>query len=787
MTASVNNLRQALRVWTFEHILAMTKIRVSKFIRLLALVAIFLSSGVAYSFDPFVVRDIRVEGIQRIEAGTIFNYLPVKVGETMTNEKAAQALRALFGTGFLRDVRLEVERDVLIVVVEERAAIAAIDFVGMKEIKPEDARKALRESGFREGRIFDRAILDQAEQEIKRQYLSRGFYGAQVITTVTPLERNRVGINFSVNEGDIAKIKAINIVGNQAFSEDDLVDLFALRTPGWFTWYTKNDQYSRQKLQGDLDALRSHYLDRGYLDFNIDSTQVSITPDKRDIYITVNITEGEKYTVSEVKLGGELLVPEEELRKLVVLKAGEPFNRGKLNESTKAITDRLGRDGYAFANASGVPEIDRDKRLASFTIRIDPGRRVYVRRINVAGNSRTRDEVVRREMRQLEGAFYDTEKIQQSRRRLGRTGFFSNVEVETPPVSGTSDQVDASVTVKEKPTGAILLGLGISSTEKLVASASVQQENVLGTGKSIGVGINTSKINTNLGLSYSDPYYTLDGVSRGFDVYFRRSNPGDLGLGAYRTQSAGGGVSFGYPVTSIDRLGVGFTIDRTKLDTGPSTPPRVLQLVTAIGSSYTTLLARPNWTKDSRDSVLWPTTGLKQVLSGEVAIPPGNLQYYKVSFVHQRFFPVTRKFTLMLNGEAAYANGYGNKSLPIFKNLYAGGANSVRGFDSNSLGPKDTDGSFLGGTRRLVGNIEGLFPMPGSGKDQSMRLSVFMDAGQVYASNETIRLSSLRYSSGVGVSWLSPFGPMKINLAVPLNDKKDDAKQRFSFQLGQTF
>jgi outer membrane protein insertion porin family len=787
MTPLISGTRQAMNVWTSDRFLAMKKNLVSKLLHLLLLVTAFFASGLAHSFDPFVVRDIRVEGIQRIEAGTVFNYLPVKVGETMTDEKAAQALRALFGTGFFRDVRLEVERDVLIVVVEERAAIAAIDFVGMKEIKPDDARKALRESGFREGRIFDRAILDQAEQEIKRQYLTRGYYGAQVTTTVTPLERNRVSINFSVNEGDVAKIKAINIVGNQAFSEEDLVELFALRTPGWFTWYTKNDQYSRQKLQGDLDALRSHYLDRGYLDFNIDSTQVSITPDKRDIFITVNITEGEKYTVSDVKLGGEMLVPEEELRKLVVLKVGEPFSREKLNESTKAITDRLGREGYAFANANGVPEIDREKRLAAFTIRIDPGRRVYVRRINVAGNSRTRDEVIRREMRQLEGAFYDTDKIQQSKRRLGRTGFFSDVEVETPPVQGTSDQVDVSVSVKEKPTGAILLGLGISSTEKLVASASVQQENVLGTGKSIGIGINTSKINTNLGISYNDPYYTLDGVSRGFDVYFRRSNPGDLGLGAYRTQSVGAGVSFGYPVTNIDRLGVGFTVDRTNLDTGPGTPPRILQVVTQIGSTYTTLLTRPSWTQDSRDSVLWPTTGLKQALSGEIAVPPGDLQYYKISYVHQRFIPITRKFTLMLNGEASYAHGYGNKSLPIFKNLYAGGANSVRGFDSNSLGPKDTDGSFLGGTKRLVGNMEALFPMPGSGKDQSMRLSVFLDAGQVYGDNESLRLSTLRYSSGVGLSWISPFGPMKINLAVPLNDKPDDRTQRFAFQLGQTF
>lgn len=755
--------------------------------RSVALSAMLAFASLANAFDPFTVRDIRVEGIQRIEAGTVFSYLPVKVGETMTDEKAAQALRTLFGTGFFRDVRLEVEKDVLIVVVEERPAIASIDFVGMKEIKGDDARKALKDSGFQEGRIFDRAILDAAEQEIKRQYLSRGFYAAQVTATVTPMERNRVGINFTVTEGESAKIKSINIVGNQAFSEEDLLDLFTLRTPGWFTWYTKNDQYSRQKLQGDLEALRSHYLNRGYLDFNIDSTQVSITPDKRDIYITLNLTEGEKYTVTDVKLGGDLLISEAELRKLITLKPGDIFSREKLNESTKAITDRLGRDGYAFANASGVPEIDRDKRTAAFTIRIDPGRRVYVRRINVGGNTRTRDEVIRREMRQLEGAFYDTDKIQQSKRRLGRTGYFTDVDVETPPVQGTSDQVDVAVTVKEKPTGAVMLGVGVSSTEKLVASASVQQENVLGTGKSLGLGLNTSKVNTNLSFSYTDPYYTLDGVSRGFEAYFRRSSPSSLGLGDYRTQAVGTGVTFGYPVTSIDRISVGLTLDNTKIEPGLNPPSRITQLMGQVGKSFSSVLIRPGWSQDTRDSVLWPTTGLKQGITAELATPPGELKYLKMIYVHQRFFPITRKFTLMLNGEAAVAHGYGGKPLPVFKNLYAGGSNSVRGFDSNSLGPRDTDGSYVGGTRRILGTAEGLFPMPGSGKDQSIRLSVFVDAGQVYGDGEKFSLSAIRYSTGFGVSWISPFGPMKLNLAFALNDKPEDQKQKFAFQLGQTF
>src|SRR4051812_22823879 len=449
-----------------------------KFLAVLA----FSFARAAWSFDPFVVKDIRIEGIQRIEAGTVFSYLPVKVGEQFSEEKASQAIRALFATGFFRDVRMEVDGDVLVVVVEERPAIASIAFSGMKEFEPEAVRKSLRESNFTEGRIFDRAQLDQAEQEIKRQYLSRGKYGVTVTTTVTPLERNRVAVNFAVDEGEVARIRQINLVGNQAFAEKDLLDLFVLRTPGFMTWYTKNDQYSRQKLQGDLETLRSFYLNRGYLDFSIDSTQVSITPDRKDIYITVNVTEGDKYTVSDVKLAGDLIVPAFELERLIEAKPGEPFSREKLNNTTKKITDRLGNEGYAFANANAVPEVDREKRTVAFTILVDPGRRVYVRRINVVGNSRTRDEVVRREMRQLEGAYYDAAKLELSKRRVDRTGFFSEVDLETPPVAGSTDQVDVTVRVKEKPTGALLAGIGFSNVEKVVLQTQISQTNFLGSG-----------------------------------------------------------------------------------------------------------------------------------------------------------------------------------------------------------------------------------------------------------------------------------------------------------------
>lgn len=750
-------------------------------------VVLFVAGGMAQAFDPFRVRDIRVEGIQRIEAGTVFSYLPFKVGDTMTDEKAAEAIRALFATGFFRDVRLEVENDVLVIQLEERPAIAAIDFSGMKVFKPDDVKKGLREAGFQEGRVFDRALLDRAEQEIKRQYQSGGHYGAQVTTTVTPLDRNRVNVNFNVDEGQIAKIRSINIVGNQVFSEDDLLELFTLTTPGMLTWYTKNDQYSRQKLSGDLDTLRSFYFNRGYLDFNIDSTQVTISPDKHDIFITINITEGEKYIVSGVKIGGEMLVPQEELQRLVTLKVGEPFNRQRLNESTKAITDRLGKDGYAFANANAVPELNREKRTAEFTIMIDPGRRVYVRRINVVGNNRTRDEVVRRELRQLENAYYDIEKIQNSKKRLERTGYFAEVGIETPPVTGTSDQIDVSVRVREQPTGALLLGIGFSSSEKVVLQGSVSQNNVLGSGKSIAVGANTSKVNTNISLSYTDPYYTVDGISRGFDTYYRRSNPSSISLGNYRTQALGGGVRYSYPVTDLDRISFGLAVDHTKLELFSDSPASIIGFAARNGDSYTSLVATGGWSQDSRDSILWPTNGTLKRLSGEMSVPPGSLRYYRTGYSHQWFHSFTPKITLLMSGEAGYGNGYGGKELPFFKNYYAGGSGTVRGYDPNSLGPRDVNSIPTGGNRRISGTMELLFPVPGAGQDRSMRLSAFVDGGQVFARGQKFSTADLRYSAGMGFLWNSPFGPMRLNFGNPLNSKAGDRIQRIQFQLGQVF
>ncbi len=743
-------------------------------------------AGPTWAFDPFVVRDIRVEGIQRIEAGTVFNYLPVKVGDTLTDAKAAGAIRSLFATGFFRDVRLEVQGGVLIVTLEERPAIASIDFAGMKEFEKDKVKQGLRDVGFQEGRIFDRALLDQAEQELKRQYLTRGLYSVEVTTTVTPLDRNRVAINFSFNEGEAAKIKRINIVGNQALPEDELLDAVQLRSPGFSTWFSKNDQYSRQKLQADLESLRSYYLNRGYLEFNIDSTQVSITPDRRDIYITVNVTEGEKYEVADVKLEGELLVSENELRSLITIKSGETFSRERLTDSTKAITERLGREGYAFANVNANPDIDKEKRKVSFTFLIDPGRRVYVRRINIVGNTRTRDEVIRREMRQLEGSFFDSQKLQLSKQRIDKTGFFSEVEVETPAVPGTTDQVDVTIRVKEKPTGAIMLGLGFSSVDKLVIQASIQQSNFFGTGNTMGLQVATGTVNKVASFSFTNPYYTVDGVSRGFDVYRRDVNGNSLGIN-YGTSTIGGAVRFGVPYTESETLFFGLGVEKVNLLLNPFSPKRYLEFQSEFGDTYTALIGTVGWVRDTRDSAIWPTKGHVERATLEVATPPAELEYWKYSYSHQYFRPYTRTLTLVLSGVLDSANGYHGKPLPFFKNYYSGGIGSVRGYQTASLGPRDADGSQLGGNRKVNGSTEMLFPVPGAALDRSMRLGAFVDAGQVYGSDEKLYLSHLRASAGLSFAWNSPVGPMKFSYARALNEKPGDRLQPFQFTLGQVF
>jgi outer membrane protein insertion porin family len=740
----------------------------------------------AQEFRPFTVRDIRVEGVQRTEPGTVFSYLPVKVGETLTEEKAQQALRALYATGFFKDVRLEAEGEVLVVTVEERPAIAQVDFSGVSEFPVDALRQALRDTGLGEGRIFDRATLEAAEQELKRQYLSRGKYAAQVQTTVTPLERNRVAINFAVTEGEVAKIRGINLVGAQAFSESELLGLFVLRTPGWLTWYTKHDQYSRQRLSADLETLRSFYLDRGYLDFTIDSTQVSITPDRQDIYITVNLSEGAKYTVSEVRVGPQSIVPQAELEALVQLKPDEVFSRRRLVETQKAIAERLGNEGYAFANANAVPEVDRDKRTVAFTLLVDPGRRVYVRRINIVGNTKTRDEVIRREMRQLEGAYYDASKIQLSRRRIDRTRYFSEVNVQTAPVEGSPDQVDVTYTVTERATGALSLGVGFSSLDKFIVSASITQPNVFGSGKYLALELNSGSVNQVYSLSYVDPYYTVDGVSRGFDLYKRTVDATTLATGAYATDTLGAGIRFSYPLSERVTISFGITGEDVTVETFANSSLVYKEFVGLFGNEYRYGAFSAGWARDTRDSLIVTTAGTLTRLTGEIAF--GGLEYYRLGVNQQFYFPLSDTFTLLWNVDLGYAKGLGDKPLPFFKNYYAGGPGTVRGFEDFSLGPRDLENNVLGGTRRVVTNLELLFPMPGAAQEKSLRLGAFIDAGQVYAAAQDVDLGLLRSSVGLALSWASPMGPLRLSYATPINEKVGiDRVQRLQFKFGTAF
>ncbi|MDY7578698.1 outer membrane protein assembly factor BamA [Herbaspirillum sp. RTI4] len=767
------------------------------FSRSLVAAAVFaLCSSQAQAVEPFVVKDIRVEGIQRTEAGTVFGYLPVHVGDTFNDDKAVTAIKALYATGFFKDVRIESEGNVLVVQVEERPAIASIEFIGTKEFDKDQLNKAMKEIGVSESRIFDKSLVDRGEQELKRQYLTRGLYGAKVTTTVTPVERNRVAITFNVDEGEVSRIKLITIVGNKAFSDSALRSELKLTTPGWFTWYTKADQYSKQKLSVDVDALRSFYLDRGYLEMQVDSSQVSITPDKKDIYITININEGEKYTVSGVKLEGDTLGLEDQIKPLIQFKAGEIYSGSKLTETSKKISERLGNFGYAFANINTIPAVDREKREVAFTLLVDPGKRVYVRKVNISGNTGTRDEVVRREFRQFEDSWYDGAKIKLSRDRVDRLGYFKEVNIDTPEVPGVVDQVDVNMSVVEKPTGNIMLGAGFSQQDKVSLTGSITQANVFGSGNTIGVEVNTSSTNRTIAVSQTTPYFTDDGISRTYDAYLRTTQPSVYTTGYYKVRTTGADVRFGVPFSELDTIFFGLGIENTAVYTDSTSPNLYQQYVTSFGNSpsgigsanTTSFPLTAAWQRDSRDSSMVPTEGRFQRANIEVS-GVGNLRYYRATYQHQYFQPLFSKaVTLALNGELDYGRGFGGQPYPIFKNFYAGGIGSVRGYEPSSLGDKvDQYGNSMGGASRVLMNAEFQFPFPGSGQDRTLRWFTFVDGGNVFADQAQIKLNGLRYGAGIGISWLSPIGPIKLSYGKPLNATSTDKVQNFQFQLGTGF
>ena len=745
----------------------------------------FAPSGRAQ--DAFVIEDIRLEGLQRISPGTVFNYLPLQIGDEMDGARSAEAIRALFQTGFFEDVRLEREGSTLLVSLVERPSIASVDFEGNKTITTEVLKAQLGQVDFEVGRVFNRSVFDRVEQELRRAYFASGRYGVHIKSTVTPLERNRVAVHFDIAEGRVAKIKRINVVGNQAFDEGELLALFQLSSTGLWSLFTRSDQYSKQKLAADLEALRSHYLDRGFVNFSIDSTQVSITPDKKDVYITINVTEGDEFRVSEVRLGGDLFVDESELFGLVKIRKGDVFSRTSVTETSTRLAERLGKDGYAFANVNAVPEVDEAAKEVELTFFVDPGQRVYVRRINFKGNIETRDEVLRREMRQMEGAWMSTNAVARSKERLDRLGYFREVRVETPSVPGTSDQVDIDVEVVETASGNLSFGAGLSQDSGVILSSELSHRNFLGSGNRLSLAFNNSKSRRNYSFSWFNPYYTDDGISRGIEGAYRITDASERNLADYSLDDLSGGFSFGFPVSEYDTIDLRLIGSLTEFESAENASREVKDFEELVGSRFSSLRTELSWSTDSRDNIILPGRGSLTAVSGEVGLPVGELTYYKLTLRHQRFLPLPRDFIFAFEGEIGYGDGYGDiVDLPLIRNFYAGGPRSVRGFESNTLGPRDSLEDPLGGSLMIAGQTELVVPMPFIESNQ-FRFSAFWDFGQVYESAEDLDFEDLRASTGVSMKWLSPLGPLSISFAYPLNDESSDETQPFQFSIGSTF
>lgn len=744
-----------------------------------------------YAVEEFVIEDIRVEGLQRITPGTVFNYLPMKVGDTFDSSRSGEAVRALFKTGFFEDVSLERDGDVLVFILDERPSIGSITLSGNDDIATEDLIDSLRQIGFAEGRAFNRLQLEKLEQELRRQYNSLGKYAVKLESTVTELDNNRVAVAIDVSEGFAAKIQKINIVGNTIFEEKELLKLFKLSTPTFMSFWTKKDQYSRQKLGADLESIRSHYLDNGYINFTIDSTQVSITPNKKAVYITINISEGGLFTVSEVRLTGGFIFPEEELPELISVQKGDIFSLKELTSSSGALSKYLGNNGYAFANINPIPEINDEEHTVGVTFFVDPGSRTYVRRINFTGNTRTRDEILRREMRQQEGSWIATEKVERGKVRLQRLGFFGEVKVETPAVPGTTDQVDVNYSVTEAPSGNFSLGIGFSQTSGLSLQTSITQNNFLGSGKRISFSFNNSEVNRRFGIGYTNPYYTIDGVSRSLNAFYQETDNFDANVVAFNSIVWGGNVGFGIPISEFNTFRTIFAYENTNIDATTNSGTQVTNFINANGNQFNILRWQNSLSFDTRNKVILSDEGALHRITAELAVPSfgESIEFYKIAYKTQWFTSLFKDYVLSLKGDISYGDSYGGTDgLPFFENFYAGGPRSVRGYEENTLGPVDPSTNRpIGGDLRLIAGAELILPVPFFKDVQSVRFSGFFDAGNVYGKDEDFDIGELRYSVGLSSIWISPFGLVTASIAKPIGEKVGDKTQNFQFSFGTSF
>ncbi|WP_440995605.1 outer membrane protein assembly factor BamA [Arhodomonas sp. SL1] len=755
-----------------------------------SLVALAFSLAVApvAAMEPFQVEDIRVEGLRRISAGTVFNYLPVQVGDRISEEQVGRAIRSLYDTGFFQDVTLRRDGDVLVVEAVERPAIARIELHGNNEVGDDDLLAGLEGAGLAEGQTLDRALLARVERELRQQYFSLGHYDVQVDSTVSPLPRNRVSVRLDIREGEPAAVQEIQFVGNERFDDDDLRDAFEMGPVPWYRFFSDADRYSRQRLAGDLERLRSFYQDRGFVNFTITSTQVSISPDRRRIHVTVNLDEGEQFRAGEVSLAGDLVYSEEELRDVVALEPGTLYSRSAVVETSEAFRDKLGERGYAFANVNAVPEVNEEEGTVDVTFFVDPAERVYVRRINISGNERTRDDVIRRELRQYEGAWLSTEDVAESRRRLDRLGFFDNVNIETPRVPGSQDQVDVDVSVQERLSGSIRAGIGYGTDQGLLLNFGVEQDNVFGSGDRLAFNANNDDANTVYRLSYLDRYHTLSGIDRNISLAYRDTDADEADLSEFGIKSMTGTYGYRVPVTGNDTIGADIEVEDLELELNQE-PTEIQQaFVDRNGTTNTTYRIALSWNRDSRDRAIFPSEGSQQRLSLTTAIPGSDLEYYRATYRHQRYAAIADWLTLAMEGSLAYGDSFGGtERLPFFENFYAGGNNSVRGFSSNSLGPRDENDDPVGGNFRALGSVELRVPPPGDG-DSDIRFTTFVDGGQVYNTyDQDVDAGAIRYAAGLGMIWYSPVGPLSMSVAYPLNDESGDDTQFFQFSLGTFF